>query len=465
MAPTQIGSPRIGIVGLGYVGLSTGLAFAAHGASVRGYDIRPETRRSVGRGSTPIRESGLSDLLQSQLRTRRFSVVNTLRKLVESSEGIFLCVPTPSMQSGRIDLRPLLACVRQLGTELRSVEGYRLVVVKSTVVPGTTAGPVSRILRHVSGRDDSQLGIACNPEFLAEASMVHDALRPTRVVLGTQDDRARAWLGRAYRGFDSSVYNLTPTEAELVKYSANAFLSAKISFANEISRLADRVGANVDTVMAAVGRDPRIGSGFLRAGPGFGGSCFDKDLRALIASASDRGITLRLPAAALQVNSEQLTYVLSRIRQSVGAITGKRFALLGLSFKPGTDDVRESRALVLARELVRSGARVNGHDPAAAENFERAWKAMKVRGGGRLQLFSRIEDALDGVDAAILQADWPVYSPWRSAWSRRMKRPLLIDLRRVVEDRNAQRTGLTLVNIGGGRAGSPLVDRRAGDPK
>jgi UDPglucose 6-dehydrogenase len=454
--------PVLGIAGLGYMGLATGLSFAAHGMQVYGYDLKPEIRAAVRRGHTPYSEEGLGPLLRTQLHAGRFHVVDSVPELVERSEGIFLCVPTPSLRSGRIDVRPLRRSAGEVADAIHGVGGYRLVVVKSTVVPGTTEDLVTPVVRRRSGRNEKKVGVASNPEFLAEGTMVRDALHPDRVVIGTRDSRAAAWLRRAYRPFGSPIFSLTPSGAELVKYSANAFLALKVSFANEAARLADRLGVNVDEVMEAVGHDPRIGQRFLRAGPGFGGSCFDKDVRALVTRSSDLGLRFRAGEAALRINDEQLGYVVEGIRAVVGPLRGKQLALLGLAFKAGTDDVRESRALPIAERLTAAGATVRGHDPVARENFRRAWAVRHRDAGAKLKLFEDVAEALLGADAAILQVDWPEYLDWSASWSRIMRRPVLVDLRRAVDVARARRTGLNVVGLGSGHLPSEYAPRTAG---
>lgn len=442
--------PKVGIVGLGYMGLGTGLAFAKRGLSVVGYDSKSEIRAAVARGSTPYHEAGLPELLRSEVRAGRFRVADQLLDLVRFAEGIFLCVPTPPGRNGRIDLRPLRRATREVGRAIAAAEGYRLVVVKSTVVPGTTETVVLPELLRWARRTPREVGAGSNPEFLAEGTMVHDALYPDRVVIGVSDRRAEAWLRRVYRPFRAPVVALSPSGAELVKYSANAFLALKVSFANEVSRLADRLGVHVDRVMDAVGLDPRIGSSFLRAGPGFGGSCFEKDVAAFVARAKELGVSLRTAETALRVNDEQLRYVFDLIRASVGPVAGKKIALLGLAFKAGTDDVRESRALPIAEQLVLDGAVLRVHDPVALESFRRTWKPPSVRVRGRVEFCRSIEKALTGADFAILQADWAQYSRWSRARSRWMRRPLLIDLRRALDPVAAARAGLTVIGLGAG---------------
>lgn len=443
---------RIGIAGLGYVGLTTGVAFAAHGSTVFGYDVRSEVRSAVARGIASFREPDLPALLKQQVRSRRLRVVDSYPDLVREADGIFVSVPTPSLASGRIDLSMVKQSASQIGSALRSTTDWRVVVVKSTVLPGTAEEVVAPIVRRTSGRGAHQLSIASNPEFLTEGTAVRDALHPHRIILGTSDGRALRWLRQAYRRFGAPVFCFTPSGAELVKYSANSFLAAKVSFANEMSRVADRLGVNVDEVMAAVGHDPRIGERFLHAGPGFGGSCFEKDLRAIVTRCRDWGIPYRLGESALRINDEQLAYALDLVARTVGGTRGRSLAMLGLAFKAGTDDVRDSRALPMVRALVSAGARVRCHDPAALGNFRGVLEKEDLGADGSVTYSETVEEALEGADGAILQADWPLYARWPSSWSRRMKRPLLIDLRRAVPPKVAARAGLRVVRLGAGDA-------------
>ncbi len=255
--------------------------------------------------------------------------------------------------------------VAELGRALGPVKGYRVVVVKSTVVPGTTQGVVEPLLRRSSGKSARDLGVVFNPEFLSEGRMVHDTLHPQRIVLGASDPQAVRWLVGLYRRFDAPVFELSPSAAELVKYASNAFLALKVSFANEIGRLTERLDGNVDRVMDAVGADPRIGTEFLRAGPGFGGSCFRKDLRAMVARADELGVRFRSGENALAINSDQMVHAIDLVRRTAGTLRNRTVTVLGVAFKAGTDDVRESRALPLVKALLQGGARVRLHDPEA----------------------------------------------------------------------------------------------------
>jgi UDPglucose 6-dehydrogenase len=451
-------APVVGLDGLGYMGLATGLAFAARGWNVVGFDINPRIRESLGKRTLPIYEEGLDALLKHEMRSGRFRVVGSVAELAQQADCIFLCLPTPSGPGGRIDLRPMRAGVRQLGRALRNVAGYRLIVVKSTVVPGTTEEVVRPLLERTSRHDAATLGVAANPEFLAEGSMVTDALRPARVVIGTSDRRAARMLKSLYAPFGSPVFELSPSGAELVKYSSNAFLAMKVSFANEIGRVAEAVGTDIDEVMGAVGSDPRIGRLFLKAGPGFGGSCFDKDVRALVRRTRDLGQPFLLGSATLGVNDDQVDHVVAlATRAAGGSLRSKRVAFLGLSFKEGTDDVRESRALPIIEKLIGRGASVRAHDPVAAANFTRAWDTEHPARARRPRLVESVPDALAGADLAILQTPWPVYGSWRREWTEAMRRPVLLDLRRYIDPEKAGAAGVQLLALGR----SPNVGRRA----
>jgi UDPglucose 6-dehydrogenase len=445
----------VGIGGLGYMGLTTGLAFAYYGARVVGYDVNVKLREQLQRGATPVYEKGLAQLLRAQRRRDRFRVAENWTNIVEACETIFLCLPTPRQPTGRIDLRPIRAGTRELGRALRSAPGYRLVVVKSTVVPGTTETVLAPVLEKESRRGPGSLGVAANPEFLSEGRMVHDALHPSRVVIGTRSPGDARRLRRLYRPFGAPVVDLTPTGAELVKYLSNEFLALKVSFANEASRLAESLGVNVDAAMQGVGFDPRIGSQFLAAGPGFGGSCFEKDIRALVARGRELGIPLLLARAVLAANAAQTTHAADLVRGAVGELSGKTIAVLGLSFKAGTDDVRESRALPIVQQLLAAGAWVRLHDPVALENFRRLWSERPGPFSDRLTYCSEVEAALAGADVAVLQAGWPEYLRWPRRWSDRMREAVVVDLRRALAPSVRRRAGLRWVGLGVGPGAIP----------
>jgi UDPglucose 6-dehydrogenase len=446
--------PATGVVGLGYMGLATAAAFARHGVRTFGYDVVAERRATVRAGHAPFHEDGLEALIRSEVRRGRLTIVDTLDEVARRSSVIFLCLPTPPRANGRIDLRPIRAGARQLGRALAKVDGFRLVVVKSTVVPGTTESVVGPELRRASGKGPNELAVAASPEFLAEGRMVEDALHPDRVVVGVTAPRGVRLIESLYARFASPLLLMTPSAAEMTKYAANSFLAMKISFANELSRFSEQVGVNVDDVVRGLGSDPRVGGRFLEAGPGFGGSCFSKDVQAFVRSARDHGVNLRLAGEVMAVNDEQTRHAADLI---LGALPSARrasaAAILGLAFKEGTDDLRESRALPIVELLARRGVSVRAHDPVAAGKF-RAWLADQPPAlRSRVKVCATVEEALDGADVAALQVPWPEYLAWSRAWTRRMRQPTLVDLRRAFPVARAATVGLRLVRLGDGRPG------------
>jgi UDPglucose 6-dehydrogenase len=451
------------------MGLATALAFAHRGIRVRGFEIREDLAASLRAGRTLSYEEELPELLRAERRSGRFDVAGSWEELVQESEIVFLCLPTPRRRDGSIDLRPMRAGSRSLAHALRSTDDYRLVVVKSTVVPGTTEGVVRPLVQRISGRSAREVGVAANPEFLAEGSLVADAIAPRRVVFGTDSPRDERWMRRIYAPFRAPIVSLTPTGAELVKYASNAALALKVTFANEISRLAERVGVDVDAVTRAVGLDPRIGSLFLSAGPGFGGSCFEKDVRALVHSSHALGEHPRVLEAIVPSNLDQTRHAFDLVAGALGRVRGRTISILGVAFKAGTDDVRESRALALVTAAVAAGARVRLHDPVALENFRRQWNPP-VRRRAAVRYCSTVEEALRGADVAVLQAAWPEYLAWPPRWSRLMRRPLVVDLRRALTPAVRDRGGLRWQGLGvGGSAervspspGAPAKDSKGG---
>jgi UDPglucose 6-dehydrogenase len=449
------------------MGLASAAAFARRGVHVTGYDVVPERRETVRAGHSPFHEEGLDELVRSETDSGRLRVVDSIGEVVANSEVIFLCLPTPPRPNGRIDLGPIQKGARDLGAAIANVDGFRLVVVKSTVVPGTAERVLAPILRKSAGKGPSELGVASNPEFLAEGTMVADALRPDRIVVGVEDERSGTLLRALYAVFDSPLVVVTPAGAEMTKYAANSFLAMKISFANEVSRYSERVGVDVDDVVRGFGSDPRIGERFLRAGPGFGGSCFSKDVRAFVRAAQDQGVRLRLAEQVVRANDEQTLHAASLVRDELPSGSGSSVALLGLAFKEGTDDLRESRALPIAQELARRGVRVRAHDPAALAGFRRWLAAESPAVRSRVTAVDTVEEALKGADVAVLQVPWPEYLVWPSAWTRRMRHPVLVDLRRAFPQGRAASEKLRLVRLGDGRTihgpAAPSSQRRSGN--
>jgi UDPglucose 6-dehydrogenase len=451
------------------MGLATALGFAHHGSPVVGYDVRPDLRRSLAMGQAEIHEPGLSELLRTEVRRGRFKVAPSWEELVEEAKIVFLCLPTPAAADGPIDLRPLLQGVGELGRALKTVNGHRLVVVKSSVVAGTTEQILRPVLERASGRTSSTVGIATNPEFLAEGTMVGDVLHPERIVIGISRPRDERELRQLYANFRVPVLTLSPTGAELVKYASNAFLATKVTLANEFARIAERVGVDIDPVLEAVGRDSRIGTKFLRAGPGFGGSCFEKDIRAVTQQARGMGLRLSTLEAVVRSNDEQSDHAYSLVKDSLGGARGRTIAMLGLSFKPGTDDVRGSRALPIVQAAVADGAAVRVHDPVALAKFRDEWVMPIGASVGSIRFCQSPEEALKGADAAVVHTPWPEYQSFPTEWTGLMRSPLVVDLRRGLGHAVRRRRDLIWVGLGAtgakpsvaGPSGGPLGGRRS----
>jgi UDPglucose 6-dehydrogenase len=406
---------RISIVGTGYVGLVSGVCLAHVGHEVVGVDLDEAKVAAINAGDCPIHEDGLADLLAGVVGTR-FRATSDLRAAVADTEVTILAVGTPFGEE-RIDLSQIRTAAEQVGAALADVGRYHVVAVKSTVVPGTTEGVVGPALASASGRRIGQdIGLAMNPEFLREGVAVADFLDPDRIVLGGVDERTLDVLAEVYAPFDGvPVLRVDPSTAEMVKYSANALLATLISFSNEIANLSAAVGTDVDDVLDGVHLDRRLSPTvdgrrispsiltFLRAGAGFGGSCFPKDVRALVAHGEDADVPMPLLQAVLAVNERQPQVLVDRVLHHLDPV-GARIAVLGAAFKPGTDDVRSSAAFPVVAALRAAGAEVVVHDPIALDNFRAARPADGVA------YTDDIGVALDGADTVVLTTAWPEYA-------------------------------------------------------
>lgn len=422
----------VSVVGLGYVGLTVAACLASRGFRVIGVDVDPERVEAVNRGRSPVHEPGLDRLLRSSLRRGTLRATTDYGELA-GTDVTFITVGTPSLQDGGIDLRYVIEASNSIGRAIGSKDGRHLVVVKSTVLPGTTEGVVAPALAGSSGKAlGGDLLVAVNPEFLREGSAVRDMLRPDRIVVGDVGDGSASIVVELYREFYRSrmprVLKTSAVNAEMIKYASNAFLAAKVSLINEIARICEGLpGADVAVVAEGVGLDARIGPQFLRAGIGFGGSCFPKDLRALIARARELGIEPFMLRAVLEVNERQPLRAVEMAEEVIGDLRGKRAAVLGLAFKPNTDDVRESPAIRLVEELLRRGAEVRAYDPAAGRNAARVLQ-------GRAEIVGSVDECLRGADVCFVATEWDEF---RSLTPERfrslMRNAVVIDGRRVFD--------------------------------
>ncbi len=423
----------IGVIGVGWVGLVTAACFAEVGHPVIARDILAEKVASLSRGEITIHEPGLEELLRRN--AERLTFTTEMSELLEGARLLFVCVDTPPTRSGDADLSRVRSVVEELPGD-----GEHVLVMKSTVPAGT-----GNSIR----RDRPGLAYVSCPEFLKEGSAVEDFMHPDRVVIGADpgDEEAGDAVARLYEPLGGEIVRSDVTSAEMVKLASNAFLATKISFVNEIANVCEEVGADVAEVARGMGLDQRIGPAFLRAGIGYGGSCFPKDVSALKMLAGNSGYHFQLLGAVIEVNELQKRRVVQKLQKHIGSLAGKRVALLGLAFKPDTDDMREASSLVLAARLQGEGAVVTAYDPVAAE----AAKGML----DGVEFHDSALEALDGVDAAVLVTEWPEFAAldWGVA-AERMARPLLIDGRNYLDADQLQSAGFEYEGIG--RAIAPV---------
>lgn len=386
---------KLGVLGCGYVGSVTGAGFAELGHEVLFVDIDREKVKLLNASQAPVYEPGLAELMAKN--KERLHATDTVEALADR-DLTFICVGTPSNEDGSIDLTYIRAAAEDLGGVLAQSTEYQLVVVKSTVVPGTTEQVVKPALEAAAGKAaGSGFGLAMNPEFLREGSAVADFFNPDRIVFGTADERARRILDELYSAFPCEKVSTTIKTAEMIKYVSNAFLATKISFANEVGNLCKRLGIDVYEVFRGVGLDRRINPAFFRAGIGFGGSCFPKDVKALIAATTAMGEDPRILKAVIEVNETQPLKLLELLKRHIPDLRGRRIGLLGLAFKPDTDDIRESRAAPVVERLLAEGAVVVAYDPQAMAAFAKRFPQVT---------YASPADVLKS-DAVLLITEWP----------------------------------------------------------
>ncbi len=431
---------RVAIVGTGHVGLATAIAFAQWGHEVVGADVSEKIVGDLRAGKTTHYEPGLPDALGRSLATGRLSFTSDVEAAALPADVVFVCVGTPPKKDGSIDLGYVRKAAGTLGLVMRT-SGYKVVTVKSTVLPGTTESVVRPALERASGKKaGTDFGIAVNPEFLREGSAVDDALHPDRIVIGALDERSLRAVQAIYSSVQAPTMATNLRTAEMIKYATNAFLATKVSFANELANICDVFGGiNVDDVVEGVGLDPRINSKFMKAGLGFGGSCFPKDVRAIVAAVRSKRYPTRILSAVLGLNEAQPLRALRLAEEALGSLRGRRVAILGLSFKGGSDDIRESRAIPLALALLRKGANVVGYDPVVRDAFRKAVP--------RVEIAHDTPSALEGADLCIVHNDWPQWRELKGADFQGMRRKIVIDGRRIL-NRQAL-NGVRLIVLGG----------------
>jgi UDPglucose 6-dehydrogenase len=429
---------KIAIVGTGYVGLVAGACFAENGNDVTCVDKDAAKVRLLRRGRMPIYEPGLEEMVQRNTAEGRLVFTTVLNKAVRQSSIIFIAVGTPQGEDGSADLQHVLAVARDVG---RAMNEYKVIVDKSTVPVGTAAR-----VRELIGRETTHpFSVVSNPEFLKQGASIEDFLKPDRVVIGAEDARAAEIMRELYAPFTRTgapVMVMDCASAELSKYAANALLATRISFMNEVANVCEAFGANIDEVRKAIGSDRRIGSSFLFAGVGYGGSCFPKDVKAILKFAADKGYDFETLRAVESVNQRQKGRLVAKMQTHFGNLSGKTIALWGLAFKPRTDDMREAPAITIVERLLAAGARVQAYDPEAG-------KVARGLFGSRIHLADKSYEALKGADALAVVTEWNEFrEPDFPRMRKLMRSPVIFDGRNIYNPEQMQAHGFSYFSIG-----------------
>lgn len=432
---------KLSIIGTGYVGLVTGTCFAEMGHEVTCIDIDASKVDRMKKGECPIYEPGLEPLMQSNYKEGRLHFATDYES-VRNADAVFLAVGTPSSDDGRADLKYVFSACDSIAPYLNDKS---VVVVKSTVPVGTG----NKVREHLKSKINKNFFVVNNPEFLKEGSAVEDFMKPERIIIGSQEDEAADIIEELYEPFNRQIkrtIRMSNLSAEMTKYAANCFLATKISFMNEVAQLCDIVGADVEEVRHGISTDSRIGSQFLYPGPGYGGSCFPKDVKALVHTAMENGIRFKIVEAVEDVNKEQKKYVFGKVKKHFkDDLKGKTFVIWGTAFKANTDDIRETPAIDTAVELHKAGAKIRIHDPQAGDHFE----ALMVKMGIPVDQFENKYDALNGADGLIVLTEWKQYrAPDFEEIKSRLKNHVIFDGRNLYNTKKVLEQGFKYYAIG-----------------
>lgn len=435
---------RISVVGTGYVGLVSGACLAETGVTVTCVDVNASKIALLNEGDIPIYEPGLAELVAKNRADERLFFTTSMQESLKDADAVFIAVGTPPDEDGSADLKYVLGVAREIGQLL---DHYAVIVTKSTVPVGTNRKVKETILSELKKRGEKvEFDVASNPEFLKEGDAIKDFMAPDRIVIGVESERAQKTMERLYHAF---VLNNTPLlfmdipSAEMTKYAANSMLATRISFMNDIANLCEIVGANVNAVKRGIGSDTRIGKKFLNAGCGYGGSCFPKDVKALIKTGEELGYGMEVLKAVERVNERQKGLLFEKIMRHYGQdIRGRRFGIWGLSFKPATDDMREAASLVLIEKLLSAGASVRAYDPVAMQECRR-------RIGDRIEYASNMYDALKDADAMVVVTEWQEFKiPKFTYIEKALKEKIVFDGRNIYDPEQMKEFGYTYYSIG-----------------
>jgi len=442
---------KVTVIGTGYVGLVTGACLAEMGNHVLCLDVDARKIEILNNGGIPIHEPGLQEVVQRNAAAGRLEFTTDIAHAVAHGTLQFIAVGTPPDEDGSADLQYVTAAARNIG---RLMTDYKVVIDKSTVPVGTADKVKAAITEELAARGlDLEFAVASNPEFLKEGAAVNDFMRPDRVVLGVDDERAVLLLRALYSPFTRNRERLLVMDvrsAEFTKYAANAMLATRISFMNELSRLAERLGADIELVRVGIGSDPRIGTSFLYAGAGYGGSCFPKDVKALVRTSAETGLPATLLNAVEQVNDEQKLVLVEKLTKRYGEnLSGKTFAVWGLAFKPNTDDMREAPSRVIIAELLRRGATLKAYDPVAIDEARRVMVDAEGQTFAGLSFADSATDALEGANGLVIVTEWKEFrSPDFEHLAATLKDKIVFDGRNLYEPALVRAAGLEYHSIG-----------------
>jgi len=439
---------RISIIGIGYVGLCTAIGFTSKGYKVVASDIDKQKIASINKGITPFYEPNLNEMLQKAVTNGNLKCTLNWQEAIIKTDITFITVGTPSKLDGSINLQYIKNATKGIGQALNKKDTYHLVVVKSTVIPDTTEKTVKPTLeKHSRKHCGKDFGLCMNPEFLREGSALHDTLNPDRIIIGEHDKKSGDTLENLYRNFYGEktppiIRTNLPT-AELIKYANNAFLTTKISFINTIANICQKIPETDITIIAkAIGLDKRINPQFLNAGLGYGGSCFPKDIKALIAFSKKLGYNPPLLKAVEQTNQAQPQQAIKLAKKHLGNLKDKHIAILGLSFKPNTDDIREARSISIINQLLKQGAKITAYDPAAIPNAKKIFK-------NKIKYASSAIQCIKDADCCILVTEWDVFKKLTPEdFTKNMKQPILIDGRRIYDPKQYRKLKFEAIGLG-----------------
>jgi UDPglucose 6-dehydrogenase len=416
---------KISIIGSGYVGLTAAAGFCKLGHKVTCVDIDEKKVKNIELGNFPLYEPGIKEVIYDAMKQNDFSITTNLSEAIYNTEITFITIPTPEMSDGKQKIKFIDIASKNIGKELKKKRVYHLVVVKSTVVPETTEKLILPNLELESGKKaGGDFGLCVNPEFLREGEALKDFLKPDRIIIGEYDKKSGDILESVYKDIKTIIMKTDLKTAEMIKYASNTFLASKISLTNEIGNICKKLGIDTYEVMKGVGLDHRISAYFLRSGIGFGGSCFKKDIKALINKSESLDYNPKLIKEVIKLNENQPYKIIELLKDKIGSLKGEKISLLGVSFKENTDDIRESPAIPITTELIKNGAKINIYDPKASNNFKKIFP--------NIHYFDDIEKCLFESDACLILSDWEDFRQLSDKHFSKMKNKIIIEGRRIL---------------------------------